>query len=133
MPFFGISAQERFFWTIDRLDGELPARKTVLVGYAVRLPWIIKFHSTSLKGQFRLITGVGGRGGHMGNAKEREEAFPKSSTLFKLCKFEDVFTHAALMQATRHRHFNILLYPACKTLPAKSLPYRFSRPHIYFQ
>lgn len=69
MPFFGISTQERFFWTIDILNGELPARKTVLVGYAVRLPWIIKFHSTSLKGQFRLITGVGGEGGAHGKCQ----------------------------------------------------------------
>lgn len=69
----------------------------------------------------------------MGNAKEREEVFPKSTTLFKLGKFEGVFTCAALMQATRHRHVNILLYPACKILPATSRSYRFGWPHIYFQ
>lgn len=67
----------------------------------------------------------------MGNAKEQEEVLPKSTTLFKLCEFEDVFTCTALMQATRHRHFNILLYPTCKILPAKSLPYRSGKQAAY--
>lgn len=94
MPFFGISTQERFFWTIDILNGELPARKTVLVGHAVRLPWIIKFHSTFLKGQFRLITGVGGGRGGTWEMPRNGKKYFLNQPLCLNCANSRVFSHA---------------------------------------